>query len=231
MPPKPACQRPTDALSHSLSSSSHPGSCHRAPPHPGPACQSRPPHRPRPTVGGRCWPPQATDCRARHPPSPPSSTSTQTRPRRPPLFSSLPCAIEPLFKSVGRRPHCPHFYNLCPSSSIVTLPVCVASSRGPSQAPNAAPLRRFGSRQCHHLGLTVSSASSRCFHPNFLRSSLPLHLPVLQAPATTSADHRSSSLTPVTPLSRVTSATPPLRRHLRVSPPVPPCPVFSPFCA
>jgi hypothetical protein len=67
------------------------------------------------------------------------------------------------------------------------------------------------------------------FHPNFCRSSLPLHLLVLQAPATTSVDHRISSPTPRMPLSHATSATPPSRRRLGASPPIPPCPTFSPF--
>jgi hypothetical protein len=75
------------------------------------------------------------------------------------------------------------------------------------------PLHRFGSRHCRHLGLTVSSASSRFFHPNFLCSSLPLCLPVLQALATTSADHRSSSPTPGMSLSHCAAASVCPRRH------------------
>jgi hypothetical protein len=64
-----------------------------------------------------------------------------------------------------------------------------------------------------------------------ISSAPPLRLPVLQALATTSADHRSSSLTPGTPLSHTAASVRPhwyhLTRHfplfaLELPPPVPP---------
>jgi hypothetical protein len=77
------------------------------------------------------------------------------------------------------------------------------------------------------------------FHPNYLRSTLPLFLSVLQALATTSADHRSSPPTtkrrclapPPPPLYRVAASVRPRRYHLalhfppfvlELPPPVPP---------
>jgi hypothetical protein len=55
----------------------------------------------------------------------------------------LPSFLHPSPKLEHRHPPCPH----------------AASSRGPSRAPDAAPLRRFGSHHCRHLGLTVRSTS------------------------------------------------------------------------
>jgi hypothetical protein len=112
--------------------------------------------RPHPTVGIRCRPPCASDSRASPPPLllPPPRGRTHADP----LFPLCP-RHRAAFQKRRPPPHCPPCCALCPSSSTVILPARGASSRGPSRALNAAPLRRFGSRHCRHLGLMVSSAS------------------------------------------------------------------------
>jgi hypothetical protein len=101
---------------------SHPGRCHRAPPHLGPACQSRShpvasiahsscaplfvwqQRHPCLTVGGCCWLPQSAHRRAKAPPLillPPPRRHAH---RAPFAFSFWPRATEPLFKSASRRP-------------------------------------------------------------------------------------------------------------------------------
>jgi hypothetical protein len=83
VPPGPACRCPTNALSRSLSSPSHPGRYHRAPPRPGPARQLRSPrrsHRPR---------------------SPPSSVRVAMAPPVPDSWGPLPAALSYLLPRPG----------------------------------------------------------------------------------------------------------------------------------
>jgi hypothetical protein len=82
----------------------------------------------------------------------------RTHANPPPLFLSA-LHHRAAFHKRRPPPHCPPFRALRPSSSTVTLPARAARSRGPSRAPDATPLRLFGSHHCRHLGLTVSSAS------------------------------------------------------------------------
>jgi hypothetical protein len=160
---------------------------------------------PRLMVGGRCCPPRPADHRTS--PLPSFSRLHADAPMPTPNLSSLPRATEPLFKSVDRRPYCPPFRALCPSSSTVTLPAHAAGSRGLSRAPDAAPLRQFGSHHCRDLGLTVSSAS-----PVFSAqiSSAP-HFP---------SDYRCSKHRPPPPSTTVAHCRP-LKRHCPSLPPPP----------
>jgi hypothetical protein len=176
-------------------------------------------------VRDHCRPPRATD---RHAPSPPSTASTRTRPHQPPFFLSAPChrasfskalATTPLPSFLRPSPKLEHRHPLCLRYKLVRPFLGTGRcATPPVWEPPLPPPRPHG-----ELCLPVF------FCPNFLRSSLPLRLPVLWVPATTFADHRSSSLTPGMPLSRATSASPLSHRRLGASPLVPPCLAFSPF--
>jgi hypothetical protein len=120
VPPGPTCRRPITALPLSLSLS-HPSHYHRAPPRPGPACQSRlhpvahtrrPPlfprqwRHPRSTVGGHCRSPRAAHCSARAPLSSFSLLHADA-PAGPPFPLPFARATEPPSKQNASHCSCP----------------------------------------------------------------------------------------------------------------------------
>jgi hypothetical protein len=166
VPPEPACRRPTDALSRSLSSPSHPIRCHQALPHPGPAHQACSPCCPR-----RPLPPPSPVCAAMVPLTPdgqgPLPAASSYRPPRPlssfyrlhadaptptPLFPLCPVPPSLFFKSAGHHP-----------IALFSAPFTQARASSPSLPALQAREALLGHwTLCHStsLGATIAATSA-----------------------------------------------------------------------